>query len=963
MKQLKTALLIIFSLGLVIFLLRPIAGWYLSRPTIFGTDFYLTGSYLGYMMRHFSLPFSGWKYIWYGGQPLAFDYPHLLFYSLLMPAKIWGALAAIKYGMLISLALFFFFSFWLFYRASGMIILAAGLTALLVWSSGVYGSLLGGGSLPYFACQFFLPLTLILLLEYWKTGAEKTLAATGLIVGLAMLVHPQAPVAYLFPAGLIFIWLRPFSGRLRVEIAVRLKNSFLYLLLAVLVSLPQVIIPFSGIFERLLAVLRPGGAGNLEIGAAVSDFNFEKAQFWRFITKTNQYLWAMLAGAGLTYLALLPLVVKNKTRLGLILPALVLLGYALGFIWAFANRVNPFQGGWYRAFWAIPLLTALLIAANAGVVCQTVGQGIGRGASRIAVLFLLTIFSLLSAQFFGSLKKEEINWSFSLNHLLERQFLPSGAFPDVLDRNYDRWDELKSTLIPRWLPADDQNWRLYDLDAEVNIWWSAIFDMPLAKGYLDLPDDDFSAKRDGALFLRDLVLYQNEAEKNLGWSREMAKNSGLFFLDWGGIKYLEGGYSEQRANTQSPSDFILDPEVLSRKEVVQFSKAPFYIFRQTENGYKLKDDPYEGANFLIETDQQLTFYEIRDEQVSPIMRATNEPLIALIGHPDGQELIYRALAFLNFNSQKAIVVNGPKFIDDWDGNDYRNFSAVIVYFYDYHRRSRAFNLLAEYIKQGGTLFIETGGDAKEAAGENLPEIFPVRRLIRSDLGPVWDFPPEEIGGLAGIDFTNFAKVFSQGTVWNLSWAEPDDLKGEAILKQRDKIIMARMDYGRGKIYWSGINLPYHLVYHKNLEEAKLLGAIISGKFPPAKEKPEWKLKWVSAEEREITYRQANGILFKENYYPGWGANFKRGFFSQPLKIYPAGPHLPGMMYVRLPADENEGTVTFRYRGSLKSWLFTLIPFLTVFLALGCLFCGRIFYGEKIAVLRNKIRLWWDKEDQ
>src|SRR5205823_4174663 len=100
--------------------------------------------------------------------------------------------------------------------------------------------------------------------------------------------------------------------------------------------------------------------------------------------------------------------------------------------------------------------------------------------------------------------------------------------------------------------------------------------------------------------------------------------------------------------------------------------------------------------------------------------------------------------------------------------------------------------------------------------------------------------------------------------------------------------------------WSGMNLAYHLNRNHNIEEAKFFDNILSYLVNISKPTvPTYNVEFSSSNLRTITTQNAKGILFKEQAYDGWKANFIGNKSSGSISIFKAGPAYPGFMYIPL----------------------------------------------------------------
>ena len=157
------------------------------------------------------------------------------------------------------------------------------------------------------------------------------------------------------------------------------------------------------------------------------------------------------------------------------------------------------------------------------------------------------------------------------------------------------------------------------------------------------------------------------------------------------------------------------------------------------------------------------------------------------------------------------------------------------------------------------------------------------------------------------------------------------------------MLLAGGEYGQGRVVWSGFNLPYHMTYQeKNVQEARLFQQALQWLFgdesTPA---PSYQAEFINPEKREVTLNSgANGVLFKESYFPEWQASFVTEDGKQSLPIYQAGP---GMMYVPLDG-KSPGTVIFEYKMAwyeIGGWIITFLSILALLIYV----LRRYFHGK------------------
>ena len=333
--------------------------------------------------------------------------------------------------------------------------------------------------------------------------------------------------------------------------------------------------------------------------------------------------------------------------------------------------------------------------------------------------------------------------------------------------------------------------------------------------------------------------------------------------------------------------------------------------------------------FEIAANNEL-LYQFKLVSPTPILQATNTDTVLVIGAPVSHGIFIRNLSLLNFNSQKAIPLAGKEFVDSYSLEELERFDVLFLYNYQYRDKEKAFELLSSYVRGGGNLFWETHGSPDEVG--DLPAPATVSRTGKGSLDETWVLDPESAIG-QGVNVDDFNAASYDGGPWGISAAKRDDLRGWArpILEQEGQVLLAGGEYGQGRVVWSGFNFPYHMSYgRKNVQEAKLFQQALQWLFgDESRVAPSYQAEFINPEKREVTLDSgANGVLFKESYFPEWQASFVTEDGKQSLPIYQAGP---GMMYVPLDGD-SPGTVTFDYKWAwyeTAGWIITFLSILAI----------------------------------
>lgn len=956
-------------IALVVYFVWPILSLYWNQKPAVGIDLFLSVDFVTYIRDHLIWPILGWKYIWYGGTPLAQTYPFLHFY-LMQPLLIFfSAVEAVQVYVIGTYILYFVFSYLLFFQIGKSRCLAVVLSVATAYSYNLWSILYWSGSIPYAATMFLLPLALYLVVLANQKGNNKFIYFAGLLNGIFILGHPQGFIAYTVPLSSLMIL---FYGSKKVKILS--KNKFISLLFYGLIIL-LVGFPFAGVglgvfsdFYKVIIGAFSHGASEIAestfAGYARETAGSPIDRVLDFYRRSNiLFFWAILGGvAAVVTTGIISLVAKRRAShyFKLLIPSLLMVFYLIVFLYAFALGINPIAGGWFRTFWPSMTIFGVLVAVlwritwdNLEIIFET----------RIKFLrYFMLIFSAsvgIVVLVFGILFLQKTYRAFEKETLQYVEL--SSTTPTIVSTNLDKdqWPSKLPKLVPDWLNPNDVNYRLYDMDATFNIWWSSVFKMPLARGYLDAsPSGPNKENFAGWQYLQNVIFGKNEAVERWGYSEEQAKAMAVFFIDWNAIKYVEGIQTLARAYGSKPSSYIADDaEIIKRSEQMNVN-TPVINWDSR------------GERFLRDGIQELKYYEVNEASTSPIYMGSNASTILVIGDYIGQDIVMRDLGILNFNSRRAIIVQWNKPIDSLSQKELAKFDVVVAYRYKYKNYSKAFKRLENYVKNGGNLFIDTGTEQKESVSQNLLLVFPFEQANRKELGKDWDFKIENHQITNGIAFDKFSEPVFDDTGWNFSYPETNLKEGaKTLISNHNKPVLVSYGLGRGKIVWSGMNLAGHVQRFKNPEEILLFKNIFFYFTDFSKDKNmNVTFDRPSPEKVVIKGQGAKAVLFKESAYSGWVANARGNGFNQKLTIYEAGPMVPGYMYVFLPEKAKNGPyeVTFKYKGERAYKVTYLVSLISAILVLDILFFKsfvRMVLGRGIKRAFRKVSGWWEKEDE
>lgn len=924
------------AVGVLFWAFWPIAKWYLGYRPIWGVDFFLVASLAQLLNLHFVVPYALWDYAWFSGLPI-FVYPILHSYVISLISYSHDLVTSVQYWAMASTFAFGVGAYFLFCAISRNPFISLVLAVAVLFSGGVYQTLTWAGSIPSYATQAMFPWALGFVVIYLRNHNYRYLLASALCGGIAVWGHPLVFAVYIVPAVVILVC---FSFEKGLKIVEKFKTLFVFTLVSMVVALPIFYLTFLSSIKVALSTNNTQVALSTTSSETAQDIGaetFNKLQPGRMFGD-NHITPFIIAGfcAGL-FLFSFVLARRFKTLLA-VLPYVVMSAYFAFYVWIFGQGISIFHGGWYRLFWHVPIwvgalacvlykeaLVNLFSIVKSKFLQVFLWVGCTFGISLVGVVFLF-------AYPYGS----------TITSIIYRSQV-SSAHPDVLNlkiTNKER-EGLKKELLPSFINGDDTNWRLYTADQTINLWWTSLFKMPLARGYLDTDD-----REKGYGFWLDAAFSETDGEpqlvKSFDYPLQTTISNALFILDWTAIRYFEGGHT---GSSYTPMPKYLEDIIVKQKQVMDL------------NAYR-----YTKRNVT------LNYYELKDEYTSPVLSGTNASTIGIFGSDTGYETVIRSLAEKdNLNSKKVIPIKLGKFVDKYSLSDLNAFDMLYLYDWDYKNDGKAFRLLTNYLYAGRKVFVETGVETKKSSGD-LPEIFPVKKVQREGLGKEWGL--ENVGGVFGheVDFPKFSPPVFDDDEWKMSYASTDDVVSGAqvILKNHGKVVMASQKVGSGEIIWSGLNFAYHLSRNHNEDEAKFFVNLLSSLVDlNAKPLPESKVDFISPNDTSIETNGARGILFKEMAYDGWSAQISEGDKRGSVRIFKAGPAYPGFMYVQVTPGRN--VVKFSYKGSLRDGILMWLSFLAFVLVFEeVVFKGFILgRASKFAyrVLSAKVGGWWQREEE
>jgi hypothetical protein len=365
----------------------------------------------------------------------------------------------------------------------------------------------------------------------------------------------------------------------------------------------------------------------------------------------------------------------------------------------------------------------------------------------------------------------------------------------------------------------------------------------------------------------------------------------------------------------------------------------------------------------------------RFEKATSMATLELKPQILVIGTPKkgAYERIFKIATAGGIDYENAILVEGKEKIDGYSLQQLKRFDAIFLHGFSYKNRKKALKLLKTYVEEGGSLFIDTGwqfidrdwGKGPDEKGNyypiDLPEPFPVKKTQWKSLAKDWREASFDVSFLADVTPEKFASFVGRDGPWGAAYADKNDLLGWAmpVISFGNQIVMAKGTLGKGKVIWSGMNLPAHAYDSKNQDEIRFFANLTSylvgdktGQVMDLIAKRDFP-DTVDIQLQGI--ERPTGLLWREPYSPDWKVTLKIDGKEEKLEILPAGP---GLMLVQLPPISKEAQVRLDYElwkvaalGSIIS-LFTL-TFLILNLADTWFFDRRV-EGKLFGLVRQKI---------
>jgi hypothetical protein len=434
------------------------------------------------------------------------------------------------------------------------------------------------------------------------------------------------------------------------------------------------------------------------------------------------------------------------------------------------------------------------------------------------------------------------------------------------------------TALSGWQPMDsnETNFRVASPSDNLSVWLNGIYDVPQTRGYAaipQIPNPDWQFWLDST-----------------AWNANASESQRRFLFDWYAVKwvYVPAPYMPGTAGVVSK--LAANPDL--------YAAGP-----STPGG------------------PSLTFSYLHP---TPIAVASTAPVILVIGRPENYRLMFRDLSYSNFNTARAIPVEGSAYVDDYSAQDLAQFDEVVIYGGLAHDSARASALLNGYVRSGGGLVVESSG-SPVALGPGLNEPLPITGTADHAVNGDWQLSTVSSPITDGIDFSSFGPARYNGGAWTGSAATGVRSWAQTVVQSGAESVVVAGQLGQGRVVWSGLNLPFHIDTYANAEESKFLTTAMAWATRPTNQANTIESAHLDGPQQMTVSlgSTARGVLFKESWFDRWHAYVN----GSEAPIFRAGP---GFMYVLLPQGTRlPATIQWRYQRSVADWAGIVVSAVTL----------------------------------
>ena len=361
-------------------------------------------------------------------------------------------------------------------------------------------------------------------------------------------------------------------------------------------------------------------------------------------------------------------------------------------------------------------------------------------------------------------------------------------------------------------------------------------------------------------------------------------------------------------------------------------------------------------------------FVLKYSQENGLAELSNRPAVLTVSQArvDAYDQVFELANFGVLPYNDYLLVWGKEKIDDYTLEELKNFKIVLLHGYRYGSKTKANKLLSDYVKGGGSVFIDTGWQyvSPDWESEEALEIIPLKSLSWKSLGKTSDYYLQESEVGKDVDGSLFAPLIYSEVPWNVSTSDAGSLKdgSQVVLSAFGSPLVVTRVFGKGRIVWSGMNIFPHAKQKNQIfgEEVKFLKNIFSwlGRADVGSTFGVG-YKRINPDNLEFTFEEdvTNGayLMFKEAAHPDFKATLASSGKKVPLKIEKAGP---GWILMRVPKVSRGDKVLYSYQKPLSEAFLQVVSIAgVVFLFLLILDTGRgekSFFSKVVVGLESKV---------
>ncbi|OGM12856.1 hypothetical protein A3D84_02345 [Candidatus Woesebacteria bacterium RIFCSPHIGHO2_02_FULL_42_20] len=363
------------------------------------------------------------------------------------------------------------------------------------------------------------------------------------------------------------------------------------------------------------------------------------------------------------------------------------------------------------------------------------------------------------------------------------------------------------------------------------------------------------------------------------------------------------------------------------------------------------------------------------ENTPGMISISDKPSVLVIGSLGRKAYtdVYRVATKGAFSFDRAYLIQGTEKIDDYSLNEIKQFSVVVLHGYSYDNFNEAWGMLKKYVEDGGSLFIDTGWqyvskDWGKDEDTTLPDPAPITKTLWGNVGLSWD--GATLAGDYGESFKleKFAPPLWSDMPWGMAIGKMSSLRpwAEPVLRIGDKVIVAKGNYGKGRVLWSGMNMLVHVLQSGSSEEFRLLRELFNFLIPKEEiTKGEVMVNWDDPDRVYISLltvpTSPSFLYFTDSYTPDWRAYLLKGNQKTDLKIYRAGPGFKGVWLSQLQGGEK---VIFEYSITKNVLIGAFFSITSVLIIIYSIIDSLFLKGlveKKIRNFKRRIHLWDEEE--